>query len=226
MNVKELREKLFLSQQELWDKTGIPKDRIAKWEQGKWRPKSEDTAILQRLEEEIPQSYITTRRTIKNLQENSLMFYEIGASAGTPQTGDIIPVKKSEGVLHISDLFKNSEYAIRISGNSMTPNYPSGAIIGIREIEDKIITPGSVYVIEKENDLWIKRLYYKDDNQDSGLFECFSDNTMKFEHGPRIDKLRYPPFCIEIDKVRKLFKVTGIKEAIVYQAYFRRNHTL
>lgn len=71
------------------------------------------------------------RRNLKNTTtEQTLMFYNIGANAGTPHAGEILPVKKNEGVLHISDLFKGSQYAIRVSGNSMMPNYPPGAIIG------------------------------------------------------------------------------------------------
>ena len=46
MNVRELREKSGLSQQELATATGIPKDRIAKWEQGKGTPKAEDSKVL------------------------------------------------------------------------------------------------------------------------------------------------------------------------------------
>lgn len=53
MNVKELREKLGYSQQELADKTGIPKDRIAKWEQGKGQPKVKDSNTLSKLFEEL-----------------------------------------------------------------------------------------------------------------------------------------------------------------------------
>lgn len=156
--------------------------------------------------------YIKHRHNLKNNQkDNDLMYYEIGANAGTAHSAEILPVKKNEGVLHINDLFRGSQYAIRISGNSMTPNYPSGAIIGIREIPDKQITPGSVYIIEKDNDLWIKRMFYKNDDQSSGIFECVSDNTMKYESGTgREGRLYYPPFYINIDEVRKLFKVTGI----------------
>lgn len=53
MNVKELREKNKLSQQELSDKTGIPKDRIAKWEQGKGAPKAADSKILDKFFKEL-----------------------------------------------------------------------------------------------------------------------------------------------------------------------------
>lgn len=53
MNVKQLREGHNLSQQELADKTGIPKDRIAKWEQGKGKPKGPDTITLSKFFEEL-----------------------------------------------------------------------------------------------------------------------------------------------------------------------------
>jgi hypothetical protein len=33
---------------------------------------------------------------------------------------------------------------------------------------------------------------------------------MKLETGPRIGKYAYPPFTIHIDKVKRIFKVTGI----------------
>jgi phage repressor protein C with HTH and peptisase S24 domain len=162
--------------------------------------------------EETIEPYHVQRQKLKNKTKNeTLMYYNVGAAAGSQHAAEILPVKKSDGVLHINDLFKGSEYAIRISGNSMTPNYPSGAIIGIREVTDKIITPGSVYVIEKESDLWIKRLFYKNDNQELGIFECVSDNQMKYENGStRSGRLYYPTFDIAIDAVRKLFKVTGI----------------
>lgn len=210
---------------------GVDVERLRKWEQRDADPK--DSGDQKKVEdyfnckmEELGKldsfifyvpgkegkadDYTAKRRQLKNSKENTLTYYDVGAAAGKLSGGEILPVKKSEGVLHISDLFKGSQFAIRISGNSMTPNYPRGAIIGIREIEDKHITPGSVYVIEKGNDLWIKRLFYKDDQQESAVFECISDNTMKHESGPRQGKLCYPPFYIEIDKVRKLFKVTGI----------------
>lgn len=156
-------------------------------------------------------AYLEERRKLKTEPTpTTLEYYEIGASAGTETTGEILPVPKRERRLVISELFKGSQFAIRIAGNSMMPNYPPGAIIGIRLVPDKIITPGSVYVIEKANDLWIKRVFYKDDKQDGEYFELVSDNTMKIEAGPRAGKLAYPSFCIKIVDVTKLFKVTGI----------------
>lgn len=44
--LKELREKYQLSQQNLADATGIPRGRIAKWEQSKGKPKADDVRTL------------------------------------------------------------------------------------------------------------------------------------------------------------------------------------
>lgn len=189
-----MREDVPISAQKLADLIGINANRLRKWEEKDMNPRTEDVNLIEEFfglemkkileltsikkfvkvpntlsEPQTP--YYKTRHRFKNeATDVSLTFYEIGAHASTVNDAEILPVHKSEGVLHISDLFKGSQFAIRISGNSMTPNYPSGAIIGIREIEDKQITPGSVYVVEKGNDLWIKRLFYKDDSQESGFF--------------------------------------------------------
>lgn len=57
MNIRELRNSLNISQQELANKTGIPKDRIAKWEQGKGKPKVEDDKILEEFfKENVPRN--------------------------------------------------------------------------------------------------------------------------------------------------------------------------
>jgi phage repressor protein C with HTH and peptisase S24 domain len=156
---------------------------------------------------EPKETYTETLRNLKNNKQNTLTYYNIGAAAGP--VGDILPVNKTEGKIYINDLFRNTQFAVRISGNSMTPGYPPGAIVGIKEIQDKQISPGTVYVIEKGNDLWIKRLFYKDDKRETGKFELISDNTMRFEKGDRKGKLFYPAFDVNIDEVR-VFKVTGI----------------
>jgi SOS-response transcriptional repressor LexA len=218
--ILDIIKKSGISVQDISKQTGIKDQNLYKWLQGKSRPKAIDFGLLSNWVEintssfskPVEPNYQKHRNNIKTTQkDNDLTYYEIGASAGTAHAAEILPVKKSEGVLHINDLFRGSQYAIRVSGNSMTPNYPSGAIIGIREIPDKQITPGSVYIIEKDNDLWIKRMFYKNDDQASGIFECVSDNTMKYENGTgREGRLYYPPFYINIDEVRKLFKVTGI----------------
>ena len=204
-------KKSRLSVAEISKICGVSASTVYKWMDGTNDPTYEKLILVDNFLDSNINNYTQHRRDLKNtVQEPVIDYYQIGANAGTPATGEVLPVHKNERNLIISDLFKGSQYAIRIAGNSMMPNYPPGSIIGIREIEDKVITPGSVYVVEKANDLWIKRLYYKNDSQDSGMFELISDNNMKVESGARAGKLAYPPFELDISKVRRLFKVTGI----------------
>lgn len=58
MNIKELRESLGLSQQQLHEKTGIAREKIAKWEVGKGNPKVGDHLILSKFfGEQVPGFY-------------------------------------------------------------------------------------------------------------------------------------------------------------------------
>jgi len=108
------------------------------------------------------------------------------------------------------EMFKNAQFVIRSSGNSMIPNYPPDAWIGIRKIDPKLITPGSVYAIDIGSDLIIKRVYYKDDDQYSGFITCISDNTMVEDFGARKGRLKYPPYEIDMQDIRGVYKVTDI----------------
>lgn len=84
MNIKELRLKYHLSQQVLSNKTGIPRPRIAKWEEAKGKPKQADFEILANffagLGEEVKEKQDTQKdegqlalhKSILNLTESEL----------------------------------------------------------------------------------------------------------------------------------------------------------
>lgn len=73
LNIKELREKYGLSQQEFADKTGIPKGRINNWEQGKGHPKVEDYEKLKKWIDsvEIDLSQVNMGNTYQNTMNRS-----------------------------------------------------------------------------------------------------------------------------------------------------------
>lgn len=61
LDVKQLRNKLGLSQKKLSELTKIPKGRINNWEQGRGNPKGDDSRILERLlNPEVSQSKSTS----------------------------------------------------------------------------------------------------------------------------------------------------------------------
>jgi predicted transcriptional regulator len=67
MNIKDLRTNLGLSQQDLSDKTGIPRPRIAKWEEGKGNPKADDFRKLDKFFKENSEEVINRPfQTVEN----------------------------------------------------------------------------------------------------------------------------------------------------------------
>lgn len=225
---------------EISKKLDIPADRIYQWKGGRGNPKQEDSEKIQnwlastrgmgaipeadivttnkngdigiiefkgRNHEPEPKPYIRQRFEAK-LQPNLLQvpFYDAEASAGLNEM-DMSAKTNPTTTIDVGDLLRDSEAAMRIYGNSMTPNYPSGCIIGIAENVDGFIVPGEVYVIETIKSRYFKRLYLNDAGT---VYICYSDNTSKFESGPKAGEYFYPTFPIPFDKVRRLFDVTGV----------------
>lgn len=151
-------------------------------------------------------NYFAQRQANKLKDKTTIVpFYNVAAHAGS---ADIEPYNASKSVAGIStaDLFKDSQYVVQIGGNSMLPNYPSGGIIGIAKVE--YIRPGEVYVVEsKDGQLWIKRLFYKNDDADTNIYQLVSDNTIRHDSGSREGKLCYPDFFIDIEKVKCIFEI-------------------
>lgn len=133
-------------------------------------------------------------------------YYDAEVAAGTNyemEMAQTAPV----GMIEIGGLLKDSEFAMRVYGNSMVPNYPAGCVIGLRQYNEHFIEPGTVYVIETEENRFLKRLYY---SKDKKAFRCMSDNHMKHETGPMEGEHFYPEFEIPFEDVRRLLRVTGV----------------
>ena len=132
--------------------------------------------------------------------------YDAEVAAGTSYGMEMAPSRPA-GLIEIGGLMKDSEFAIRVYGNSMTPNYPAGCVIGLKQYNEHFIEPGTVYVVETDENRYLKRLYY---NKDKTHFRCISDNTMKYESGPMEGEYFYQEFEIPLKDVRRLLRVTGV----------------
>lgn len=133
-------------------------------------------------------------------------FYDAEAAAGTNYGMEMKP-SRPIGMIEIGGLLKDSESALRVYGNSMTPNYPAGCVVGTKLHTDRFIEPGAVYVIETKDNRYLKRVFYNDSKT---AFQCISDNHMLYEEGPRKGKPYYPEFDIPFEDVVRLHRVTGV----------------
>lgn len=133
-------------------------------------------------------------------------YFDAEVAAGAAYGMEMIQTRPS-GMIEIGGLMKDSEFALRVYGNSMTPNYPAGCVIGLKQHTDSFIEPGTVYVVETTDNRYLKRLYY---NKGKDAFLCISDNTMKYESGPMTGEYFYQEFEIPLKDVARLLRVTGV----------------
>lgn len=74
----------------------------------------------------------------------------------------------------ITSPVKGAQFAIRVTGDSMAPEYPNGSVVLIRQInEEAFIEWGKVYVLDTDNGVVIKELR---PCQDENLVSCHSIN--------------------------------------------------
>ena len=91
---------------------------------------------------------------------------------------------------------KGADYAIKIYGDSMAPEYPSGSLCLIKQVNEKqFIEWGKVYVLDTDNGAVIKRIRK---TQDDNIVECVSINPA------------YQPFTIDTSFIHGWYRVLMI----------------
>lgn len=106
------------------------------------------------------------------IQRGELRVIPDGARGGT--IGDFANSVKEYDCEHIISPIKGADYAIQVTGDSMSPEYPNGCKVIIKKVdEEAFIEWGKVYVLDTPNGAIIKQVR-KTDNPD--VVECVSLN--------------------------------------------------
>lgn len=121
----------------------------------------------------------------------TLLVIPTEAMAGT--LGDFARgVKEYECERMISPI-KGADYAIKVCGDSMTPEIPNGSQILIKKIyEEEFVEWGKVFCLDTRNGAVIKRIYPTDRPD---VVECRSINP------------EYPPFQINVKHINGWYRV-------------------
>lgn len=94
---------------------------------------------------------------------------------------------------------RGADYAIQVNGDSMSPEYPSGSVVLIKEVNEAIfIEWGKVYVLDTPNGAIMKKVRKTDDPE---VIECVSINPA------------YQPFTLECRYINHWFKVLMVMAA-------------
>lgn len=107
------------------------------------------------------------------------------------------------GYIQPGDWFDGKDTAaIRHVGDSMT-EYPDGCVLAVREVmERRLLVPGQNYVIETSEYRITKRIQRGSARNTIALY---STNMETYPDG----RLVYEPFEIELEDVRRIYKVLG-----------------
>ena len=88
---------------------------------------------------------------------------------------------------------KGADYAIKVCGDSMSPEIPNGSQILIKKIfEEEFIEWGKIFCLDTKNGAVIKRVYPTDDPE---VVECRSINP------------GYPPFKVNVRHINGWYRV-------------------
>lgn len=113
------------------------------------------------------------------------------AMAGT--LGEFADSVKAYDCERMISPIKGADYAIKVCGDSMTPEIPNGSQILIKKIfEDEFVEWGKVFCLDTKNGAVIKRVYPTDNPE---VVECRSINP------------DYPPFKVNVRSINGWYRV-------------------
>lgn len=122
---------------------------------------------------------------------NTIPLLPMSAQGGS--LSDFVMSISADDCERIISPIKNMDFAMSVSGESMSPEYPSGSQILIKKINERaFIDWGRVYVLDTCNGSVIKKIM---PSNDDGKIKCVSINP------------EYPPFEVSLDDIYGVYRV-------------------
>lgn len=183
LDVLEIRKKIGISQKELAKRLGVHWRTVQNWEKNGGISQADYTKLC---------ALIPTKE-LKPTQQ-----YFGGEGSDQPSEGQtivpLIPISAQGGTLNdftmsvmeydcekVISPIKGVDYAMTVSGDSMSPEYPSGCQILIKKINERaFIDWGKVFVLDTVNGTIIKKLMPTND-PDKVLCVSINPNYPSFE---------------------------------------------
>lgn len=135
--------------------------------------------------------YYDDKPTNEEIDQEMVLVIPTGARAGT--LADFSTSVAQYDCERMVTPIKGADFAIQVTGDSMSPEYPSGSVILIKKInENAFIEWGKTYVLDTENGAVIKNIRRTDNPQ---VIECVSLNPA------------YQPFTMETKYINGWYRV-------------------
>lgn len=129
--------------------------------------------------------------TEEEISQEMVLVIPTGARAGT--LADFSISTEAYECERMVTPIKGADFAIQVTGDSMSPEYPSGSVILIKKINEKaFIEWGKTYVLDTDNGAVIKNIRRTDNPE---VIECVSLNPA------------YQPFTMETRYINGWYRV-------------------
>jgi hypothetical protein len=140
-------------------------------------------------------------------EKKLIPLYDGVVTAGMQETAVLAPTHEPVEMIDAGDWFRDATAAMRVHGDSMSPEYKSGSIVALKEVINKrLVVYGEDYLIETSEYRVIKRLQKSSEKQ--SWFAC-SLNQDIWEGGELKGRLIHEPFDIHLDDVIRIYQVVG-----------------
>lgn len=204
IKIKELRDRLGVSQEKLANMLGVHTRTIQNWEAGGKIPNAKH-AILHRIEMGETLELRVTDDTQQGKSERKLIpFYDDPISIGgieRERASDESIISPSE-YIDIGDWFRDATAALRHYGDSMK-EYPPGCILTLKEVKERrLIVWGNDYTIETP-EYRITKKVQRGDTTDA--IRAYSTNEDTYKDG----RLVHEPIDVLWNDIRRIFLVLG-----------------
>lgn len=195
IDIKALRKQLGLTQGELAKRLGVHARTVQNWESGTLIPESKRKLLR-----------LFTSTELKP-QQKHYGGDDTVQSDDAPNIVPLMPIRAQGGSLNdftrsvmeydcekVVSPIKGADFAMTVSGDSMSPDYPSGCLVLVKKIDERaFIDWGNVYVLDTINGVVVKKLMPVDEDTSKAL--CVSINPA------------YPPFEVSFEHVFGVYRV-------------------
>ena len=202
LEIKQKREMLGITQVELAQILGVSPNTIQNWESGAKIPKTKINFIQEKMNELIlsgDQGEYTDPAFAKaETSTTGVPYYDIDFTASFLEVENSQMTQPDAYIDH--PFFKNCNYVVRASGQSMAKVIAHGDAIGLVKIDNwqEFFPLGEIYAIVTSNDFRMIKVITKGDTDDS--YTLISKPT----DGKKDD---FPPQQIKKNNILHLFRV-------------------
>lgn len=207
--IKLIRKKLGLTQQQFADKLNYSLSMVQKWENGAREIDEFTAGVIQQFESEISNMYQKAAQKIELQHSNEKIainnsgvpYYDIDYAGGW--SSEEVFTNQLPSFFITSPDFEKADFACNLIGQSISRRIPHRAVIGLRQINDwELYFPtNEVYAVLMKNELRTVKIVKRSEKE--GFLTLIPDPL------PEYNQTVYEPEEVPMNFVSKMFQIVA-----------------